>query len=530
MPQWWVASSIAARPLLRSELGYSLRGAVRSYAQQCVRALGRPSFQQQPQQQAWRRAARGNPVQWDHAPSRLYSSSGSSGGKSGSAPPPPLSGYLVPIGVVGGVAAYLYAKKRAPVYCEAPPSALKSEASMRLRLLHEQSAKLSHKMQAMREDSEAKKRASAPASLFAFIVRLIAPECWLFVGVALTAVGAAVVNLWTPVVTGDMINVIARSIQALAFDEGMLEALRSPAKKLFVLFVANGLLTFAHTTLVTVLGERIGMRLHSQAMQSLLNHDLAFFDSAQSGELVSRLTADVAEFQSTFKKLVTQGLKSVTLTAGVAARLVWLSPQLTLTLVSTMPAAYFGLMYYGRFLRVLRRETREWEAISSGIAGEAISSIRTVRALSAEAAELALYREARSEASACSNRFGLHMGAFRGLTNVAIGSMVLAVLYRGGQLVARAEMMPGDLMAFMIATQAAQRALESLGALMGQSVKARGAVQRVQDIIHLTPSIPACGGMRLPALQGHVRFMDVDFSYPSRPDTQVLRHFNLDIP
>ncbi|KAJ2430872.1 hypothetical protein GGF41_000792, partial [Coemansia sp. RSA 2531] len=275
---------------------------------------------------------------------------------------------------------------------------------------------------------------------------------------------------------------------------------------------------------------RIGMRLHSQAMQALLNHDLAFFDSAQSGELVSRLTADVAEFQSTFKKLVTQGLKSVTLTAGVVARLVWLSPQLTLTLVSTMPAAYLGLMYYGRFLRVLRRETREWETVSSGIAGEAISSIRTVRALSAESAELALYREARSAESACSNRFGMHMGAFRGLTNVAIGSMVLSVLYRGGQLVARAEMTPGDLMAFMIATQAAQRALESLGALMGQSVKARGAVLRVQEIIHLTPSIPASGGMRLPALQGHVRFMDVDFSYPSRPDTQVLQHFNLDIP
>ncbi|KAJ2743903.1 hypothetical protein GGI20_003379 [Coemansia sp. BCRC 34301] len=425
---------------------------------------------------------------------------------------------------------YLYIKSRAPVYCEARHSTLKSEASMRLRLLHEQSAKLSHKMQLMREESESEKQVSVPTSLFAFLVRLIAPECWLFIGVAVTAVGAAMVNLWTPVVTGDLINVIARSIQAAAFDEGTLEALGSPAKKLLVLFVANGLLTFAHTTLVTVLGERVGMRLHSQAMHSLLNHDLAFFDSSQSGELVSRLTADVAEFQSTFKKLVTQGLKSLTLTAGVAVRLAWLSPQLTLTLVSTMPAAYFGLMYYGRFLRVLRRKAQEWEAISSGIAGEAISSIRTVRALNAEVAELALYREARSEASACSNRFGLHMGAFRGLTNVAIGSMVLSVLYRGGQLVARAEMTPGDLMAFMIATQAAQRALESLGSLMGQSVKARGAVLRVQEVIQLTPSIPACGGMRLPGLQGHVRFMDVDFSYPSRPDTQVLRHFNLDIP
>ncbi|KAJ2008465.1 hypothetical protein GGI04_001126 [Coemansia thaxteri] len=406
----------------------------------------------------------------------------------------------------------------------------KSEASMRLRLLHEQSAKLSHKMQVLRDEIDVSGKKARPLSLLAFIVRLLAPECWLFLGVAVTAVGAAVVNLWTPVVTGDLINVIARSIQVASFDEGMLEALRSPAKKLFVLFVANGLLTFAHTTLVTILGERIGMRLHTQAMQSLLSHDLAFFDSAQSGELVSRLTADVAEFQSTFKKLVTQGLKSATLATGVVARLVWLSPQLTFTLLSTMPAAYFGLMHYGRFLRVLRRETKEWEAISSGIAGEAIASIRTVRALSAESAEVALYREARSEASASSNRFGLHMGAFRGLTNVAIGSMVLSVLYRGGQLVARAEMTPGDLMAFMIATQAAQRALESLGSLMGQSVKARGAVLRVLEVIHLTPSIPASGGMRLAALQGHVRFMDVDFAYPSRPDTRVLQHFNLDIP
>ncbi|KAJ2410079.1 hypothetical protein GGI10_004587, partial [Coemansia sp. RSA 2530] len=482
MQLWRAAGLMAARPLIRLGPKDGLSRATRCYAQQCIQSLCRPAIQRRSQPAWWRRAPGNRLAQLEptlgfgnarSGGSRFHSSSRRTGSS------PLLSGYLVPLGIVGGVAAYLYVKKRAPVYCEAP-AALKSEGSVRLRLLHEQSAKLSQKMQLMREEIEEgdKKQAALPRSLFAFIVRLIAPECWLFIGVALTAVGAAVVNLWTPVVTGDLINVIARSIQAASFDEGMLEALRSPAKKLFVLFVANGLLTFAHTTLVTVLGERIGMRLHSQAMQSLLNHDLAFFDSAQSGELVSRLTADVAEFQSTFKKLVTQGLKSVTLTAGVVARLVWLSPQLTLTLVSTMPAAYLGLMYYGRFLRVLRRETRDWETVSSGIAGEAISSIRTVRALSAESAELSLYREARGAESACSNRFGMHMGAFRGLTNVAIGSMVLSVLYRGGQLVARAEMTPGDLMAFMIATQAAQRALESLGSLMGQSVRARGAVLR----------------------------------------------------
>ncbi|KAJ2847754.1 hypothetical protein GGI22_005891, partial [Coemansia erecta] len=229
-------------------------------------------------------------------------------------------------------------------------------------------------------------------------------------------------------------------------------------------------------------------------------------------------------------KIVTQGLKAATLTAGVAWQLVRLSPHLTLTLVSTMPVAYFGLAVYGRFLRGLRKSAKDWDAISTGIAGEAIGNIRTVRALSAERAELQLYKEARNEASAASNRFGLHMGAFRGLTNTAVGAMVLVVLYNGGRLVSRGDMTPGDLMAFMLATQHAQKALDALGGLMGQSVRAKGAIARVLEIANLVPAIPPSGGVQLPTMRGHIRFMDVDFAYPSRPDARVLEHFNLDIP
>ncbi|KAI9502507.1 P-loop containing nucleoside triphosphate hydrolase protein [Coemansia spiralis] len=122
------------------------------------------------------------------------------------------------------------------------------------------------------------------------------------------------------------------------------------------------------------------------------------------------------------------------------------------------------------------------------------------------------------------------MGAFRGLTNTAIGAMVLLVLYNGGRLVARGDMEPGDLMAFMLATQHAQRALDALGGLMGQSVRAKAAVARVFEVINLVPTIPHAGGARPASLQGNVRFMDVDFAYPSRPDAPVLRRFNLDVP
>ncbi|KAJ1668003.1 hypothetical protein IW140_002436 [Coemansia sp. RSA 1813] len=435
---------------------------------------------------------------------------------------------MAPVAVVGGVVVVFYMRRTALYQHSEAAYVIKPEASKRLKILHDQAAKLSQGMQ--RRDTE--ESPPVASSLASHIVRLLAPECWLFLGVTLTAVGAAIVNLWTPVVTGDLINVIARSVRLVsAMDESVLEALKSPARKLLALFVANGLLTFAHTTLVTVLGERIGLRLHMHALGTLLSHDLAFFDAAaQSGALISRVSMDIAEFQSTFKKIVTQGLKSATLTVGVVWQLLRLSPHLTFTLVSTMPVAYFALAYYGKFLRTVRKSAKEWDAISTGIAGEAIGNIRTVRALSAEAAELELYKEARNEASASSNRFGLHMGAFRGLTNTAIGAMVLLVLYNGGRLVSRGDMSPGDLMAFMIATQHAQKALDSLGSLMGQTVRAKSAVSRVLEIIHLVPTVPHTGGARLPITQGHIRFMDVDFAYPTRPDAPVLERFNLDIP
>ncbi|KAJ1834985.1 hypothetical protein LPJ63_001503 [Coemansia sp. RSA 2711] len=435
---------------------------------------------------------------------------------------------LVPISVIGGVVAAVYTKRT--VHCEAAVAMGPPEASVRLRILHEQAAKTARSMGAAKARVQRAARGGQRQSLAAHLVRLLAPEWWLFVGVALTAVGAAAVSLWTPVVTGDLINVIARSVRAAAaMDASVVAALRAPARRLLALFVANGLLTFAHTTLVTVLGERVGARLHAQALDALLWHDLAFFDSAQSGALAARVRGDVGEFQTTFKRLVTQGLKSATLAAGVAWQLVRLSPALTLTLAATMPPAYAALALYGRVLRRLRRTAHEWDALASGVAAEAVANVRTVRALGAEGAELQLFREARGEQAASSNRFGLHMGAFRGLTATTIGCMVLTVLYSGGRLVARGAMTPGDLMAFMLATQSAQRALDALGALLGQTVRARSAIARVLEIVDLQPTIARSAGVRPAQVRGHVRFMDVDFSYPTRPDAPVLRRFNLDV-
>ncbi|KAJ2843126.1 hypothetical protein J3B02_005365, partial [Coemansia erecta] len=130
---------------------------------------------------------------------------------------------LLPVGIVGGIALFFFTKRKGPVYSEASFDIGRPEASMRLKILHEQSTKMAkqmitdetHAQKQQAEETENKERVDdtrkrANLSLITHMIRLLAPECWLFLGVALTAVGAAVVNLWTPVVTGDLINVIAR--------------------------------------------------------------------------------------------------------------------------------------------------------------------------------------------------------------------------------------------------------------------------------------------------------------------------------
>ncbi|KAJ1921409.1 hypothetical protein H4219_000726 [Mycoemilia scoparia] len=425
------------------------------------------------------------------------------------------------------------------ILCDAPVD-LYPDMGTRLSILKRQAQQFdklkekgdghSHDPDSKSKDDQKEKKMDRLVTVISSIIRILGPEIWLFLAVTMTAVGAAVVNLWTPLVTGELVNGIASCLQDSSEHLDILDRLTKPAQKLLVLFAANGLLTFTHISLVTALGENIGKRLREELFAAILKQDIGFFDQYRSGELIARLTTDIADFKSTFKQVITQGLKAFTLTVGTAYHLIRISPPLTGALLLSMPALYLSLWAYGSFLRKLRNEGRVWESISSGVAGEAISNIRTVRAFAGENDELGLYSEACDGVVDVNNRFGFHMGVFRGMTNASIGVMVLIVLYYGGTLVSKGEMSPGNLMSFMISTQAAQRALDALGGMVGQTIKAIGSSGRVFELTLSEPAIPLTGGIKLDNLEGNIRFMNVDFSYPSRPKEQILSQFNLDIP
>ncbi|OBZ80593.1 ATP-binding cassette sub-family B member 8, mitochondrial, partial [Choanephora cucurbitarum] len=267
-------------------------------------------------------------------------------------------------------------------------------------------------------------------SIIRDIWELVKPDLLLLGLIILTAIGAAIIQLQTPLVTGQLINILSRSVQAASdgLNSLTISDLNAPALRLFGMLSAQGFLTFAHIALVSAFGENVAKRLRAKLFAAIIQQDMSFFDCHRSGELVGRLTADVSDFKSTFKQLVTQGLKSVTQTIGSAIQLFRISTSLTLTMLGTMPILYILLNVYGAYLRNISKINKQLDGVSSGVAGEVITNMRTVRAFASEEREIEHYGHTCQKVAKANQYLGLHIGLFQGLTNISIGCMVLTVL------------------------------------------------------------------------------------------------------
>ncbi|XP_030301760.1 ATP-binding cassette sub-family B member 8, mitochondrial isoform X3 [Calypte anna] len=309
-------------------------------------------------------------------------------------------------------------------------------------------------------------------------------------------------------------------------------AVHLPALRLLGLHCLQGLLTFGYIALLARAGERLAGNMRKELFMSLLRQDVAFFDATRTGQLVARLTADVQEFKSSFKLVISQGLRSGTQTLGGFVSLYLLSPKLTGLLVLALPTLVGIGTLLGSGLRGLSRQAQEQVAKATVVADEALGNVRTVRAFAMEEQQAGLYCTEVDRAGLLSERLGLGIAAFQGLSSLALNAVVLGTIFVGGSLMAGDQLSPGDLMSFLVASQTVQRSMASISVLMGQVVRGLSAGARVLELLRLEPSVGLRGGGSIPhhSLLGHISFNHVSFSYPTRPGHPVLQDFSLTLP
>uniref|UniRef100_A0A3P9HIC6 Mitochondrial potassium channel ATP-binding subunit n=1 Tax=Oryzias latipes TaxID=8090 RepID=A0A3P9HIC6_ORYLA len=371
---------------------------------------------------------------------------------------------------------------------------------------------------------------SLPEFKWHILWEFVKPQLFALICAVVLAFGAAILNIQIPLMLGHLVNVVARHLRDNTGN--YIGEMRGPALKLLGMYGIQGLLTSGYIILLSRVGERVAADMRKTLFASLLRQDVAFFDANKTGQLVNRLTADIQEFKSSFKLVISQGLRSVTQTVGCFVSLYVISPKLTGLTVVVLPCLVGAGALIGSFLRKLSRLAQEQVAKATGVADEALGNVRTVKAFAMEERELQLYAYEVDKSCEMNENLGNGIAIFQGLSNVALNCIVLGTIFAGGTLISNNELSPGDLMSFLVASQTVQRSLASISILFGQMVRGISSGARVFEYLSLQPSIPLCGGGRIPhhSLMGRVDFMNISFSYPTRPGHEVLKKFNLMLP
>jgi len=275
---------------------------------------------------------------------------------------------------------------------------------------------------------------------------------------------------------------------------------------------------------VITIGERVVADLRREVFAHVTRLSPSFFDVNQSGEIVSRLTADTTQIKSAFGSAASQALRNTILCLGAMGMMIYTSPSLSALVLGAIPLIVFPLVGFGRSVRRRSRAAQDTLAESSAFAAETIGAARTVQAFTGE--ETASHRYATSVESAYdAARTAIRARAL--LTGVGIllvfGSIV-GVLWYGAQNVLSGAMTAGTLGQFVLYSVIAASSLGQLSEVWGELSAAGGAAERLSELLDEVPAIrdpDVPVALPAPAI-GAVEFSGVSFAYPARVSAITL--------
>ncbi|MGY3440720.1 ATP-binding cassette subfamily B protein [Bradyrhizobium sp. USDA 4473] len=283
--------------------------------------------------------------------------------------------------------------------------------------------------------------------------------------------------------------------------------------------------------LVMTIGERIVADIRRDVFAHLISLSPAFFDSARSGELVSRLTADTTQIKSAVGASVSIALRNLMLFFGAAAMMVITSPRLSGFVLLAIPVIVIPLVAFGRWVRRLSRTAQDTLANASAYASELVNAIRTVQAYTGErlartrfAGEVEqAYQAARSSTKA---RAVLTL-----IVIFIVFASVVVILWVGSHDVLVGTISPGRLGQFILYTAFAASGLGQLSEVWGEVSAASGAAERLFEILRVKPQIAGPASPRaLPQpARGDVGFDNVSFAYPTRPNALAVDGVSLSV-
>jgi len=282
---------------------------------------------------------------------------------------------------------------------------------------------------------------------------------------------------------------------------------------------------------VNWLGERVVADLRDSVFRHLCGLSPAFYEKTQSGEVMSRLTADTTQIKAAVGLTATQFLRNVLLLFGALIMMLITSAELSALVVLAIPVIVLPLMAYGRAVRRLSAHAQDTIAASAAYAAENLAAVRTLQANTHEETVTGRFGAAVETAFDAARH---RMRARAGLTALAMFltfASVVGILWYGAQGVLTGEMTGGRLGQFVLYTVIAAAAMSGLSEVWGELQQAAGAAERLAELRQIEPEIQSPPNpVALPQpVRGDVAFQDLVFHYPTRPAERALSQVSFQV-
>jgi ATP-binding cassette subfamily B protein len=316
------------------------------------------------------------------------------------------------------------------------------------------------------------------------------------------------------------------------FIAGSAEQLQSAILVLIGLISLLAIGTFSRFYLMSWLGERVSADIRKAVFNRIVTLHPSYFEENRSGELMSRLTTDTALLQSIIGSSFSMALRSVLMLIGGLVMLMVTNFKLTLFVVFSVPVILIPIIIYGRKVRKLAASSQDAIADVGTYAGEIIQNIKVVQSYTHEIKEQHAFAAEVEKAFSVAKRRVKQRSYLIAIVIFLTFGAISGMLWVGGMDVLKGEMSGGELGAFVFYAIMVAMSVATVAEVYGELQRAAGSATRLLELLEIESDIKE---LISPVViksdaQSVIEFKNVNFCYPSRPDSAALNQINLAIP
>jgi len=329
-------------------------------------------------------------------------------------------------------------------------------------------------------------------------------------------------NLAFPKLLGEMVNSATSPVPG---------KMNYVALLLGVVLILNAIFSYFRVVLFNNVTEKALAFLRRDTYNHLIRLPLKFFEQHRVGELNSRISADITLLQETMTTTLAELIRQLIIIIGGITLLAITSIKLTLFMLVILPPTMIFARLFGKYIRKISKEVQSEVAKSNTVVEETLQGIQSVKAYTNEFFEMSRYRKKTESIAEMGMRSGKYRGAFASFIILGLFGALAAVIWKGSAMLAKGELVPGDLFSFVIYSAFVGGTIGGLASVFTSIQKFLGATEELfalfneneeelTEVIHIEPAHE---------LQGQISFKGLSFAYPMRKDELVLRDINIDI-